>query len=134
MLDPRDGRHLGHLQIDLELADAFEGLAGWSLFADPVEEALHAQRVLALLSDRLAELRGVPGAEAVEVEVLVAANGKPSQLSGRTTDNRIVHMQAPARPVDGLVTARIARALPHSLLGDLVDRPAGSEQTLRESA
>ena len=61
--------------------------------------------------------------EGSEQEVLITGMGrKPGTLSGRTTCHRIVHF-----PIDGvdatvgsLATIKIERALPHSLLGNLV--------------
>jgi tRNA-2-methylthio-N6-dimethylallyladenosine synthase len=65
-----------------------------------------------------------------QFEVLVTGLDKaPGSRTGRTGCNRIVHFEDASAPLGGLRTVRVAHALPHSLLGDLVqgsdrdDRP-----------
>jgi len=45
----------------------------------------------------------------------------PSELAGRTANNRVVNFPAPRDRIGRFVEARITAALPHSLRGELVD-------------
>lgn len=53
--------------------------------------------------------------------VLVEGPSKknPAELQGRTENNRIVHLSAPARLIGQLVPVRITNAYPHSLRGEV---------------
>ncbi|HLF57044.1 MAG TPA: tRNA (N6-isopentenyl adenosine(37)-C2)-methylthiotransferase MiaB [Thermoanaerobaculia bacterium] len=65
-----------------------------------------------------------------EMEVLITGWGRePRRFEGRTSCHRIVHFEAAAgtAPAPGeLVTVRIHRGLPHSLLGEQIAAPAGA--------
>jgi tRNA-2-methylthio-N6-dimethylallyladenosine synthase len=66
-----------------------------------------------------------------ELEVLVTSRGRePERRVGRTACHRLVHFRAPSGEVEAtepgrLVRVRIERALPHSLVGELVSVEAG---------
>jgi tRNA-2-methylthio-N6-dimethylallyladenosine synthase len=68
-----------------------------------------------------------------ELEVLVTSRGRePERRVGRTACHRLVHFQAPlevaadALEPGRLARVRIERALPHSLVGELVSVEAGN--------
>jgi tRNA-2-methylthio-N6-dimethylallyladenosine synthase len=63
--------------------------------------------------------------------VLVEGPSKrnPAELQGRTENNRIVHLSAPARLIGQLVPVRITNAYPHSLRGE-VCVAADADQTV----
>jgi tRNA-2-methylthio-N6-dimethylallyladenosine synthase len=66
-----------------------------------------------------------------ELEVLVTSRGRePERRVGRTACHRLVHFQAPPADLESsepgrIVRVRIERALPHSLVGELVSVEAG---------
>ena len=85
-------------------------------------ERLH--RLQRLLEDLARDVSAsmVGRAERVLIEGHSKRDG--SELSGRTSNNRIVNFAGPARLVGQFAEVRIAQALPHSLRGELLDHGA----------
>jgi tRNA-2-methylthio-N6-dimethylallyladenosine synthase len=85
----------------------------------------------AVKSERLHRLQALVDAQAAAIseamvgsvqKVLVEGPSRkdPDELAGRTDNNRVVNFPAPVRLIGHMVDVRIARALPHSLRGELV--------------
>jgi tRNA-2-methylthio-N6-dimethylallyladenosine synthase len=92
-------------------------------FADKVDKQVAARRLIELqsrqaditLDKNLAEVGSIR-------EVLVEGPSRASngQMTGRTTQNRIVNFQAPLSSVGQILGVKIAFAYSHSLKGDIV--------------
>ncbi len=94
---------------------------------DQVPLAIKQER-LARLQARLNELgRAVSEAMVGSVQpVLVEGVSKKnnSELTGRTSNNRVVNFAGPPRLIGNLIDVRITQALPHSLRGEVVIKPS----------
>jgi tRNA-2-methylthio-N6-dimethylallyladenosine synthase len=92
-------------------------------FADKVDPEVAARRLLELQSFQAEITLGKNLAEVGSMRlVLVEGPSRTSngQMTGRTTQNRIVNFQAPLSSVGQIVGVRIASAYSHSLRGDII--------------
>jgi tRNA-2-methylthio-N6-dimethylallyladenosine synthase len=80
-------------------------------------------RRLARLQGRIEAMAGDIGQAMVGTTQRVLVTGPsrkdPSELAGRTENNRVVNFRAPPGQVGEMVAVRITQALPHSLRGEL---------------
>ena len=104
---------------------------------DDVPAEIKKER-LTLLQDRInhqaaAISRGMVGnTETVLVEG--PSRRDPSELSGRTENNRVVNFTGDRRLIGEFVPVRITRALPNSLRGELPDHPRRPTATAENAA
>ncbi|MGO9016838.1 MAG: tRNA (N6-isopentenyl adenosine(37)-C2)-methylthiotransferase MiaB [Syntrophobacteraceae bacterium] len=92
-------------------------------FADKVDPEVAARRLLELQSFQAEITLGKNLAEVGSMRlVLVEGPSRTSngQMTGRTTQNRIVNFQAPLSSVGQIVGVRITSAYSHSLRGDII--------------
>jgi tRNA-2-methylthio-N6-dimethylallyladenosine synthase len=92
-------------------------------FADKVDPEVAARRLLELQSYQADITLGKNLAEVGSIRpVLVEGPSRTSngQMSGRTTQNRIVNFQAPLSSIGQIIGVKIAFAYSHSLRGDII--------------
>ncbi len=87
----------------------------------PAEVKLARLQRLQALIDTQAQRISQAMADSMQ-RVLVEGHAKknPAELSGRTSNNRIVNFAGPARLIGHFVELRIVSALPHSLRGEVI--------------
>jgi tRNA-2-methylthio-N6-dimethylallyladenosine synthase len=90
---------------------------------DPVS-ADRLERLLALQAEIQSAINR--SLEGRQFEVLIEGEDRKGQSKGRTSCNRIVHLESGRVPPGSYARVRIRRGLPNSLLGDLCDT-AGTE-------
>lgn len=94
-----------------------------STFADKVDPEVAARRLLELQSYQADITLGKNLAEVGSMRLVLvegpsrASNG---QMTGRTTQNRVVNFQAPLSSIGQIVGVKIAFAYSHSLKGDII--------------
>lgn len=93
-------------------------------YPDDVPMDVKKQRLNRLQAQLTTQARAISqNMVGTEQQVLITGTSKkdPTMLCGRTENNRIVNLEAPPRRVIGeMITVRITRALPNSLLGEIV--------------
>ena len=96
-------------------------------FSDKVAEEVKAHRLVELQSFQAETTLVKNHAEVGGIrKILVEGSSKTSdtRMSGRTSQNRIVHFEGPEKLVGRLVSVKILSAFSHSLVGELVGADA----------
>ncbi len=78
------------------------------------------QRLQALIDTQAQRISQAMAGSTQRVLVEGHAKKNPAELSGRTSNNRIVNFAGPARLIGHFVELRIVSALPHSLRGEVI--------------
>jgi tRNA-2-methylthio-N6-dimethylallyladenosine synthase len=78
------------------------------------------QRLQALINSQAAAISAAMVGRVERVLVEGPSKKDPTELMGRTSNNRIVNFSAPARLIGQFADLRITAALPHSLRGEVV--------------
>jgi tRNA-2-methylthio-N6-dimethylallyladenosine synthase len=123
-------RLAGQLQFDSSFSFLYSPRPGTPAaeMADGTPREVKLDRLHRLQQALEASSRGIGASMVGRIEpVLVEGTSKrdPNELSGRTSNNRIVNFAAPADLIGQFVDVRIVQALPHSLRGERAPAPAG---------